>query len=65
MKMRRNDDGRNSGRHTTSFGGTSPRVFLQKVVRSEMGYMKAWADRPRVEGGGREMREKRVRVMGL
>jgi len=28
--------------HTTSFGGTSPRVFLQKVVRSEMGYMTAW-----------------------
>jgi hypothetical protein len=31
--------------HTTSFGGTSPRVFLQKVVRSEMGYMVAWVGR--------------------
>ena len=28
--------------HTTSFGGTSPSAFLQKVVRSEMGYMAAW-----------------------
>lgn len=26
---------------TTSFGGTSPSVFLQKVVRSEIGYMTA------------------------
>lgn len=31
--------------HTTSLGGTSPRVFLQNVVRSEMGYMVAWACR--------------------
>ena len=38
--------------HTTSLGGTSPRAFLQKVVRSEMGYMVACDGHQRAEGGG-------------
>jgi hypothetical protein len=42
---------------TTSLGGTSPDVFLQKVVRSDIGYMTA---KPQNEekpdgGGGDEM----------
>jgi len=50
--------------HTTSFGGTSPRVFLQNVVRSEMGYMVAWAGYQSKggqvggRGGEREMGER-------
>lgn len=50
-----------AGVHTTSFGGTSPWVFLQKVVRSDMGYMVAWAGCPSVGGGGRENGEKAIR----
>ena len=50
--------------HTTSLGGTSPRVFLQKVVRSEMGYMATQDDHQRAEGerGGEEEKEMREEV---
>ena len=57
--------------HTTSFGGTSPRVFLQKVVRSEMGYMVACAGHQsggegRKGGGGRwETQFKTATVKGI
>lgn len=59
------DDEMNEWMHTTSFGGTSPRDLLQKVVRSEMGYMASWADRPGGEGGEREMEERAFRVAAL
>jgi len=61
MRMRC-DDKINEWMHTTSFGGTSPRALLEKVVRSEMGYMGSWADRPSGEGGEREMEERAFRV---
>lgn len=55
----------NDWTRTTSFGGMSPRVFLQKVVRSEMGYMVAWAGHPSEQGGEREMRRRGLLVATL
>lgn len=46
---------------TTSFGGTSPEVFRQKVVRSEMGYMVVGAPL----GSGKEEEETRLEVQDM